>query len=103
MLMSKQPSATTVRYAAGIDCRKVEDGVMGERNDSVKRTASSSEDGPGIKYVKFVVEASNVRPRYSGNVTLYKRWFCGRESCGRPRSGYTLPALGTDAMTEKPI
>jgi hypothetical protein len=33
MLILKDPSASTDRYAAGNDCRKVEVGVMGLRNE----------------------------------------------------------------------
>lgn len=60
----------TARYEAGIDCRKVEVGVMGERKDRVSSRASSVSLGPGISYVRFVVEASNVAPRYVGKETL---------------------------------
>jgi len=46
-----------VRYAAGIDWRTVEEGVMGDRNDSVisvERLPSLD----GSEYVRFVVDAS---------------------------------------------
>lgn len=56
-----------VRYAAGSDCRRVEDGVRGERKESVSFTGSSSgvlvDAGAASRYVKFVVEASKVAPR----------------------------------------
>lgn len=47
---------------------------MGERNERVSSTGFldlDSDRGAGIKYVKFVVDASNWAPRYSGKETLY--------------------------------
>ncbi len=59
---SKPPSTKTVRYEAGIDWRKVDDGVMGDRNDSVSVSGRAA-PGPSISYVRLVVEASKVAPR----------------------------------------
>jgi hypothetical protein len=60
--ISKDPVTCTVRYEAGIACRKVDVGVMGERKDSIISAGSSLLLGAGILYVRFVVEASNVAP-----------------------------------------
>ncbi len=60
--MSKSPSTTAVRYAAGIDCLRVEDGVMGDRNESVRRSGAPPEAGALIEYVQLVVEASKLVP-----------------------------------------
>ncbi len=49
---------------------------MGERNERVNSTGFvdlESDDGAGIIYVKFVVDASNWVPRYIGKVILYLR------------------------------
>lgn len=43
---------------------------MGERKDRVSSKGSSVSLGPGISYVRFVVEASNFAPRYVGKETL---------------------------------
>ena len=60
-----------VRYAAGIDCRRVDVGVIGERKESVISRSSVEEDsegfpGAGIEYVRFVVLASYFAPLYVG-------------------------------------
>lgn len=69
MSTSKLPLTCTVKYDAGSDCRRVEVGVIGERNDNI--ISSDSEDfayerGAGMEYVRLVVEASYVAPRYVG-------------------------------------
>lgn len=52
-------------YEAGIDWRRVDVGVMGDRKEI--NSSSGSKDsvcsGGGIKYDKLVVDASNVAPR----------------------------------------
>jgi hypothetical protein len=60
--ISKDPVTCTVRYEAGIACRKVDVGVMGERKDMIISAGSRLLLGAGIVYVRFVVEASNVAP-----------------------------------------
>jgi hypothetical protein len=52
------------RYAAGIVCRRVDVGVMGERK------AVASLLGARSEYVRFVVEASYVAPLYAGYATV---------------------------------
>jgi hypothetical protein len=47
MLTSKDPSTYIERYAAGIVCRKVEVGVMGERKDSVISRSFDEASLPG--------------------------------------------------------
>jgi hypothetical protein len=42
MFTSKLPSTYIVKYAAGIDCRRVDVGVIGERKDSVISRALAS-------------------------------------------------------------
>jgi len=49
-------------YAAGIDCLRVEEGVMGDRKESVNESGSAPDEGLVIEYVRFVVEASKVAP-----------------------------------------
>jgi hypothetical protein len=56
----------TDRYAAGNDWRKVEVGVMGLRKERTIEAGLACESGGGIRYVKLVVDASYVAPRYSG-------------------------------------
>jgi hypothetical protein len=51
------PVTWTVRYAAGIDWRTVEEGVMGDRNDSVI-SVERPPSPDGSEYVRFVVDAS---------------------------------------------
>jgi hypothetical protein len=60
------------RYAAGIVCRRVDVGVMGERKDRVMSTslAVASLLGARSEYVRFVVEASYVAPLYAGYATV---------------------------------
>src|SRR3569833_2024617 len=102
MFTSLPPSACTVRYAAGIDCRNVEVGVMGDRNESVTFTEPDEASEPLIRYVRLVVEASKVAPRYIGKATWKRLSERGRESSGLPRSGNTMRVSGMDAITEKP-
>ena len=45
---SKSPVTCTVKYAAGIDCRKVEVGVIGDRKDKTTSSGSSDLEGDGI-------------------------------------------------------
>jgi hypothetical protein len=45
-----------VTYEAGIDCRKVDEGVIGERNDTVMSIGSV--EPVSMWYVKLVVDAS---------------------------------------------
>jgi hypothetical protein len=63
---SVSPSTYIARYAAGIVCRRVDVGVMGERNESVMLTSSVCLPGARIEYVRFVVEASYWAPLYVG-------------------------------------
>jgi hypothetical protein len=72
MVTSNLPSTYIVRYAAGIDCRRVDEGVMGERKESVISRGSENGDfdGAGIEYVRFVVDASYFAPLYVGNATV---------------------------------
>ena len=60
--ISNDPVTCTVRYEAGIACRRVDVGVMGERKDRMISAGSRLELGAGILYVRFVVEASKVAP-----------------------------------------
>ena len=52
--------------------RSVEVGVTGERNERVisRPLVELTFAGAGMRYVKFVVEASYWEPRYVGNETL---------------------------------
>ena len=63
MSMLKLPSTNTVKYAAGSDCRRVEDGVMGERKERTNLAGFELPLGAGIEYDKLVVEASYLAPR----------------------------------------
>ena len=46
-------------YEAGIDCRRVEVGVIGDRKETTSfASCELFEDGAGIEYVKFVTDAS---------------------------------------------
>ena len=70
---SKLPLTCTVKYDAGNACRRVEVGVIGERNDSIISSDSAVfayDGGAGMEYVRLVVEASYVAPRYVGKETL---------------------------------
>ena len=51
------PVTKTERYAAGIDCRTVEEGVIGDRNESVI-CVEGPPSSEGSEYVRFVVDAS---------------------------------------------
>ena len=55
-----------------MDCRRVDVGVMGERKEmtSSSGTLDLAEGGAGMRYVRFVVEASKVAPTYSQNEML---------------------------------
>jgi hypothetical protein len=46
--MSKSPSTYILKYDAGRDCLNVEEGVIGDKKDKVKRRASEPEEGAGI-------------------------------------------------------
>lgn len=70
MLISKDPSAWIVRYAAGTDWRKVDVGVIGDRNERTILTGAEDPFGGAIEYDRFVVEASKVAPRYVGKAIL---------------------------------
>jgi len=49
-----------------MDCRNDDVGVIGERKDNTTSTSLALLECDGIMYVKFVVEASKVAPRYEG-------------------------------------
>jgi len=62
--MLKPPLTCTVKYEAGIDCRRVDVGVIGERKERMISTGGLEYSEDGMLYVRFVVEASNVAPKY---------------------------------------
>jgi hypothetical protein len=66
MLTSTTPSTYTLRYAAGIVCRRVDVGVIGERKERMISTSLvfDCDFGARIEYVRFVVEASYLAPSY---------------------------------------
>jgi hypothetical protein len=64
------PLTCTVKYEAGIDCRREDVGVIGDRKDKITSTGNCEELGAGMLYVRLVVEASKVEPKYSGYETL---------------------------------
>ena len=56
-----------------MDCRKVDVGVIGERNEmtiSSGGVPSATDACGGMAYDRLVVDASNVAPRYVQNETL---------------------------------
>jgi hypothetical protein len=53
-------------YDAGMDCRSVEAGVIGDRKEMMTSRGSILTYGAGILYVRFVQEASNLAPIYLG-------------------------------------
>lgn len=57
-----------------MDCRNVDVGVMGERNESTSSSGGvgfSIDGGLGMWYVRLVDDASKFAPRYVANETLY--------------------------------
>ena len=44
---------------------------MGDRKEMMSSTGFDLAPGAGIAYVKLVVEASKLAPRYAGKETLY--------------------------------
>ena len=72
MLTSKDPSTCIDRYAAGMVCRRVEVGVMGERKDKVisRSFADRIMSGARMEYVRLVVDASYFAPLYMGYATV---------------------------------
>ena len=53
-----------------MDWRREDVGVMGERNERIISRSASDDLAAGIMYVRFVVEASKVVPRYLGKEML---------------------------------
>ena len=55
-----------LRYEAGMDWRRVDDGVTGDRKDRTISTCSDFESCDGMRYVRFVTDASYWAPWYTG-------------------------------------